>query len=306
MKHLFTLLFIFILSQAIGQDGISTTMSKVVSIKNARNVNDSLTILKRSSRMLFYPTVTFQNPTSPGYFGLVVLGGTLENRTRIANYPDANVAAYVGLGEPEKFIGAGVTINIYGLSNTNGEQNNQGQGSMSLHLNRFLLNRKLLLDAGVDNLIFWGGEQEYISYQRSFYFSGNYTVGLSENVRQKPFSYLSITAGAGNGYYRTDKHYTLGKSGSFDPFITLATPIFKGTNIITEWNGYDIGTGISSIPVQKIPFMFTFEVTDLIYKQLRFISSISIPFNFKKRKKTDENLPMMPVFVKPIRSVRTM
>ncbi len=107
----------------------------------------------------------------------------------------------------------------------------------------------------------------------------------------------------GNGYYRTDNHYTLGKSGSFDPFVSLATPILKGTNIITEWNGYDIGSGISSIPFQKIPFMLTFEATDFIFDHPRFITSLSCPFSLGR---AQEDFSQRPAFVKPIRSVRTM
>lgn len=154
-----------------------------------------------------------------------------------------------------------------------------GQGSLSFHLNRLLLNKKLQLDGGVDNLLVWGGEQSYISYQRSTYISGNYLLTIKRSGLQKPFSYLCITAGMGNGYYRTDNHYTLGKSGSFDPFVSLATPILKGTNIITEWNGYDIGSGISSIPFQKIPFMLTFEATDFIFGHPRFITSLFCHFS---------------------------
>jgi hypothetical protein len=282
--------------------------SKERSEKDESVVNSSLNDVNNIKTETFFPTITFQNPLSPGTFGSVVLGGIIENKTRIANYPDANVAAYIGLGRPEKLIGAGVTINIYGLSSKLGQKDNIGQGSLNFHLNKLFLNQKLLIDAGVDNAVFWGGDldQDYISYQRSFYFSGNYLFQLRPGSMQKPFSFLSITAGAGNGNYRTDKHYTSGKSGSFDPFLSLATPIFKGTNIIGEWNGYDIGTGISSIPFQKIPFMFTLEVTDLVFGNPRTIASISLPLRVKKSKKTGSDVQARPSFVKPIRAVRTI
>ncbi|MCW3113153.1 MAG: hypothetical protein JWR18_1549, partial [Segetibacter sp.] len=199
------------------------------------------------------------------------------------------------------------TINVYGLSNKIGQKNNIGQGSLSLHLNKLFLQNKLLLDAGVDNVLFWGegDNQQYISYQRSFYFSGNYLVYLKSTIR-KSFSYISITGGAGNGYFRRDENYTKGESGSFDPFFSLATPLFKGTNIIAEWNGYDIGAGISSIPFQKIPFVFTLEVTDLVYGTPRIITSVAFPFNFIRSNKVKTNFPTRPIGLRPFRAVRTI
>jgi hypothetical protein len=262
-----------------------------------------------TTKTAFFPTITFQNPSSPGTFGSIVFSGTYENRTRIANYPDANAAVYIGLGQPGKYIGAGITVNIYGVTNKFGEKNNLGQGSLSFHVNRLLLDNKLLLDGGLDNAVFWGGDknsqQAYISYQKSFYLSGNYFFSFKSNDYQKSFSYLSITAGIGNGYYRKDKNYTTLKSGGFDPFFSMATPIVKGTNIIAEWNGYDVGLGLSIIPVQKIPFMLTLEVTDLVYGTPRFITSLSVPFSFHKTKIINQS-GQRPAFVKPIRSVRTI
>lgn len=255
----------------------------------------------------FFPAVTLENPISSGKLGNVIVGGVYENITRIARQPDANVGAYIGLGDPEKIIGAGVGINIYGLTNDHGRKDNIGEGSLNFHLNRFFLQKKLLLNLGVDNGVYWGGvQQNYITSQRSFYLSGNYLFYCKKDNPESPFSYVSVTAGIGNGYFRRDKNYTQYASGSFDPFGSVATPVFKGTNIIAEWNGYDIGTGISSIPYQKIPFVFTLEVTDLVFGSPRIIGSISLPFNFSKAGKTKPGLPVRPIGIQPVRSERTI
>lgn len=260
-----------------------------------------------STAVTFYPSMTLENPLNVGRFGLIVFGATLENKTRIADKADGNVGMYVGLGDPEKLIGAGVTLNIYGLSNSVGERQNLGQGGLSFHINRFFLQNKLLIDAGWENPIYWGGNsQSYISYQRSLYFTGNYLLYFKPENLQKPFSYLSITAGIGNGSFRRDGNYTAVKSGSFDPFFSIATPAFKGTNVIAEWNGYDIGAGISSIPSQKIPFIFTLEITDLIFGNPRIAASVSLPFNLSKSKKDKVGSPVRPIGIKPVRPVRTI
>jgi hypothetical protein len=254
----------------------------------------------------FFPAVTLENPIGNGKLGTVIPGGTYENITRIAPQPDANAGVYIGLGDPDKLVGVGVTVNIYGLSNKTGRKNNLGEGSLSFHLNKFFLNEKLLLNAGLDNAIYWMGDQSYITAQKSFYFSANYLFTLRPEALEKSFSYVSITGGVGNGYYRRDKNYTEGASGSFDPFLSLATPVFKGINIISEWNGYDIGAGISSIPYQKIPFMFTLEISDLVFGKPRFVTSVSFPFNFNRAGKSKRNSLVRPIGIQPIRAERTI
>jgi hypothetical protein len=235
-----------------------------------------------------------------------VVSGTIQDKTRIAKEADANAGVYIGLGAPEKSVGAGITLNLYGVTNKYGEKNNLGDGSVNVHINRFFLDEKLLLNIGLDNALSWGGrQQEYISYQRSLHASGNYLFYLKPDNIEKPFGYLSVTAGAGNGSYRRDENYTQGRSGSFEPFLSLATPVFKGTNIIAEWNGYDIAAGFSTIPFQKVPFVFTFEVTDIQFGKPRYVAALSFPFNIKSRK-ADNAAPLRPVGITSVRSVRTI
>lgn len=256
-----------------------------------------------------FPASTFQNPLGAGQFGSIVFGGTIENKTRIANMPDANAAVYVGLGNPENFVGGGVTLNIYGLTNKYGEKNNMGQGSINLHLNKLFFHNRLLVDMGMDNVCLWGvspKSKNYVTYQRSMYLSTNYVLYLKAENHQTSFSYLNITAGVGNGYFRRDNNLAKSVTGSFDPYLSLATPLFEGTNIIGEWNGYDIGTGIASIPFKKVPFMFTFEVTDLVFGNPRLVSSVSIPIIFKKPKTATSNSTHRTMGVKSFRTVRTI
>jgi hypothetical protein len=256
----------------------------------------------------FFPSVALQNPLSDGSLGLLILGGCIQDKTRIANQADANAEAYIGLGYPEKWVGLGVTFNIHGLTNNIGEQNNLGSGTASFHINRFLFDKKLLLDAGVDNAFGWGGNKvfrQYITYQRSFYVSGNYLFYTKQQL-DKAFSYVSLTLGAGNGYFRHDNNYSKEKSGSPSPFISLATPVMKATNLIAEWNGYDVGIGLSSIPFQKVPFLFRVEATDFVYGKVRFVSSISFPLLLQKKEKISAGRSIRPVGLKAVRPARTI
>jgi hypothetical protein len=265
----------------------------------------SLVHSKEDSSFRYAPAVTLENPLNSGKFGLIVLGATIQNKTRLGNNPDGNAGVYLGLGEPEKLIGAGATINVYGLTNKIGEQNNLGTGGLNVHINKLLFRCKLLIDAGVDNAILWGNynDKKYISYQRSFYFSSNYILYSKNKGINNAFSYLSITGGLGNGYFRSDKNATNKESGSFNPFLSLATPIFRATSLIAEWNGYDIGIGVSSIPFQKIPFMFQLEVTDIKFGSPRIVSSVSFPFSINNHL---ANLRLRQVGIRGIRAARTI
>jgi hypothetical protein len=271
-------------------------------IKNSFSQNTGSVADTAKNAAYYTAAVTLENPLNSGKLGLVVVGVTVQNITRLSKQPDGNAGIYLGLGEPMKYVGAGATINIYGLSNKIGEQKNIGTGSLNLHINKLFFRNKLLLDAGVDNAFLWGNyfDKNYISHQRSFYFSSNYLLSFLNTGIDKPFSSLSITAGVGNGYFRSDKNYTINGRHGFDPFFSLATPVVKRTNFIAEWNGYDIGVGISSTPFPKLPFIVQFEVTDINFGTPRFVSSLAFPFNFRK------SVIPQAMRVRAIRPVRTI
>jgi hypothetical protein len=266
-------------------------------------VSQTTDILEGSSiKRIYSPAISLENPVGGGHLGEVAVGFSYQNKTMISDKDDASVAVYLGLGNPEKFIGGGLTVNIFGLTNNYGELNNVMEGGLDFHLNKFFLNKELLLDAGVYNPVVWGGNS-YISYQMSWYLSGNYFLRLKQGNNWGGFSYLSFTGGLGNGNFRTDNTYTEFKSGSFEPFFSLALPVFKGCNIIAEWNGYDIAGGISIIPFQKIPLMLSCEYTDLNYGDPRMVASLSYPLNLRKGTKQDHNRPHNIKSIRPVRTI---
>jgi hypothetical protein len=104
--------------------------------------SNAVSIKKKS--LTIFPSVSLQNPTGGGELGFVGVGLLIQNRTRLGNNVDGSAAAYIGLGEPDKFIGGGVGINFYGLSNSRGELNNRGAGGINFHLNKLFFKKKML------------------------------------------------------------------------------------------------------------------------------------------------------------------
>ncbi|WP_207492048.1 hypothetical protein [Aridibaculum aurantiacum] len=255
--------------------------------------------------MPVWPAMTLENPSGSGMLGTIIPGFSFQSKNRLGNVLDGNAAAYFGLGDPVNFLGAGATINTYGFTHTAGRRINIGHGGLDLHINTFLFKQKVLLDAGITNLVTWGGDEafrNYVTFQKSLYISANYIHQISSDSYDEPFSYVAITVGGGNGYYQQDKDYLPGEQGKLNPFLSLATPIFHSTNLIAEWTGFDIAIGASSFPFE-FPLGFNFEVTDIKYGQPRFI--LGLLYNFQL-KSVDKNTTKRPIGTKLVRPTRTI
>lgn len=234
--------------------------------------------------------LSLENPTGiGGYIGTVGIGLAAQHKTRQSNKPDGNAGIYLGLGDPINYIGIGTSLSIYGLSNNRGTKHNIAESGINLDISKFLF-KTFFLKFGVCNLRFWGPNKTAMAAQKSYY--GSATTFLTF-LNKKPghlLSYISITAGAGNGFFRKDKDFTPTNSGHFNPFMSIATPIFTKTNAVVEWTGHDISTGISSnIPfLIKLPLSIDIQVTDYLIQQLRWTTSIGYSFNFFKKYKYEK------------------
>jgi len=229
--------------------------------------------------------VSIENP--PGFggsLGTVGIGVVGENRTRGARKTrsDGNAAVYLGLGNPYKYIGISASVNISGLSNTHGSTGNLGEGSLDIAINK-LVSKVFFLKLGTWNLTNWARKQSVV-FQRSYFGSGTFFLSFDRREFGQSLSYIAFTVGAGNGIFRKDKDLTINNSGHFNPFISIAVPILRKNNIIVEWTGYDISTGISSnnLFFKRFPVLFNLEATDYVRQPMRFAGSISFFFNYLK------------------------
>jgi hypothetical protein len=199
------------------------------------------------------------------------------------------VGVYVGLGDPVNYVGIGISLSMSGLSNTHGTRNNLGESGVNMEISKLIFG-SLFLKTGICNIAYLGKTYQAISSQRSFYGTGTIFLGFRNRKLSKSFSYIAVTAGAGNGLFRKDKDYTPTSSGHFNPFLSVATPVLLKTNIIVEWTGYDISTGISSNIAYQIgvPLNFDLEVTDYQLGRLRCAMSIGYSFNVSKKHKYEK------------------
>ena len=233
-------------------------------------------LLREEKLVAQVANVTVDNPAPHGgIWGTLGGGFAFQSRTRNTTSgfkPDANVGLSLGMGDPRRVFGATFNFNVYGLSNEVGEDGNFGAGSMDVQVNR-AINDYIHVGAGVRNLFQWKNPPFIPRTNRSFHFTGNFIIPFSRNY-YKPFSLLFLTLGAGNGVFRTTSDFDPRNSGNFNFFGSAAIQVFRGGNIIAEWNGYAMNAGFSIYPFRKIPALgATFAFADWTGQNLRFIMS---------------------------------
>lgn len=78
----------------------------------------------------------------------------------------------------------------------------------------------------------------------------------------KPFSRVAVTAGIGNGQFRTENSINNNKD-NFNVFGNVAVRVHPRASLITEWTGQDLAIGASIAPFKNIPLVITPAVRDI-------------------------------------------
>jgi hypothetical protein len=228
-----------------------------------------------------------------GYLGVLGVGANTQNTTRLNNNtwgPDGSAKLTFGLGNPEKTLGTDFRLNIYGISNSSGQQNNVGESTLDIHFSKKITDNIWAGIGGYD-LIGWNASAP--NKVKSIYGAMAYTLSLrSDSVffMRK----LYITAGVGSGRFRTDAQFSLKRSLPFSVFGSIAFQIIPEGNIIAEWSGYGLYSGFSLFPFKKLPFQMMIGYDDMLHPQRRFVLAGSLGFFLKKNSGNKMYLPPPP------------
>jgi hypothetical protein len=228
-----------------------------------------------------------------GYLGVLGMGANGQNTTRLNNTawgPDGNAVLTFGLGNPEKTIGVDIRVNIYGISNNSGQQNNAGESTLDIHFSKKITDNMWAGIGGYDLLGWHASEPNKV---KSIYSAIAYTLPLRSDsaffMRK-----LYMTAGVGNGRFRTDAQFSLKRSMPFSVFGSIAFQIIPEGNIIAEWTGYGLYSGFSFFPFKKLPFQMMIGYDDMLHPQRRFVLAGSVGFYIKKNSGNKMYLPPPP------------
>ncbi|MEO1260220.1 MAG: hypothetical protein AAFZ15_15600 [Bacteroidota bacterium] len=246
-------------AQLVSNDSIHTT---------SENPSDSLLPKDRIFRV---PAISLgvPDPYRKGYLGIIGGGMILQSRTRITRHffdPDGNASLAMGLGNPEKWFGLEVRMNIYGLSDALGAPGNFGESTFDLHFSR-LLGNDVWLGAGGYNLTGWNLEPP--NELASYYFVT--TKGFQLNQRTNAFSQFYLTVGIGNGRFRADEDYSIADEAPWNVFGSAALQVLPEGNFVVEWNGFNMFSGFSVLPFKKWPLQVVIGVDDIFNEKRKLV-----------------------------------
>ncbi len=269
MKIQHTILILFFTIKLLGQQEVRPDIEHVIRFSNP------------------IPATTAGTPSvfESGYLGYVNCGLAFQHSSKLNPYrnwenPDFNLATYVGLGNPHKWLGIGVSFNLLGLSNENGAEDNFGESSIDFQLSR-AITKDIHIGIGVFNAI--QVNPTPINTLRTYYVQASGRIQLKE--RNDDFlDYLYFNVGLGNGKFQERESFLSLKNENFKFYGSFAVQVLARTNCLIEWTGSELALAASVIPFRKLNFNFMTGITDLNFRKKRWIIVTGYSFLLNKKK----------------------
>ncbi len=197
------------------------------------------------------PGTSSNTPTAyGGRFGTVGVGLSYQDRTRYTEKADGTAGVVMSFGNPQTVVGFDVGVSALDLSDYG------DRGSFNFKVHRALPN-DLAVAVGLENALIWG----FSDADTSLYGVVSKRFRVKENS-QDPFSRLSVSAGIGNGRFRTEDQVQ-DDEGSVGLFGSLAVQVVPPVSLFTEWTGQDLNIGASVLPFRNIPLVITPTLSDI-------------------------------------------
>jgi len=218
------------------------------------------------------PGTTINTPTAYGArWGQVYVGASVQDRIRYASWTDGVVTLGAGLGDPSRWIGLDVTLNILDTYTDFAQDR-----AVSLKLHRHLPASSAIA-VGWENI--WhtdgtdGGSSPYavVSTSTRLHGDGPWT----------PFGVLIASLGVGGDRFQDERAFLRRENGA-GVFGSLALQVVRPVRAIANWTGQDLSLGLSITPVPRFPVVITpalMDVTGRAGDGLRFSASVAIIYD---------------------------
>lgn len=218
------------------------------------------------------PGITTTTPSAYGKgWGSTGIGVGYQARTRFKGAADGGIGLGFGLGDARKLVGLDVGVSFLDLSDFG------NRGSFNFKLHRVVANN-LAIAVGWQNAVVWG----FTDAGNSIYGVATRRFDLKDSL-EKPFSRLYVSAGVGNGQYRSESDINK-DIDSVGVFGSVALRVAEPVSAIAEWTGQDLTLGVSYVPFKNIPLVVTPAVTDITHNAgdgARLIMSVGYGFTFR-------------------------
>jgi len=186
-------------------------------------------------------------------WGDVFAGFSYQDRTRFTRSNDGALAFGFGLGNPVDRLGVEVAITSFSTERSG--YFNRTQASFKVHR---LVGDGWSVAAGWESAVVLsgdggdGGDSRFAVVSR--------TIRLNEASR--PLNSLTLSAGVGNGRFRTESAIFEGRS-TVGVFGGGSLRVLPWASVIAEWTGQDVGAGVSLAPLARFPLILNVGLADL-------------------------------------------
>lgn len=229
--------------------------------------------IRLPSAILVLPGTTINTPTGYGArWGQIYAGASVQDRIRYASWTDGVVAMGAGFGNPDRWIGADVTLHILDTYT-----DFAADRAVSIKLHRRLPG-SMSIALGWENL--WhtadtdGGSSPYVALSKA--------TRLHDGGDWIPFGVVVATAGVGGDRFQDEDSFRRREKGA-GVFGSLAVRLLRPVHAIVNWTGQDLSLGLSITPIPKLPLVLTpalMDVTGAAGDGIRFSTSAALIYDF--------------------------
>ncbi|MEM7796805.1 MAG: hypothetical protein AAF579_20415 [Cyanobacteria bacterium P01_C01_bin.118] len=200
------------------------------------------------------PAITISNPSGFGADNFTAfLGVGYQERTRFGNQDDGGAVVGIGLGDARENVGVQLSYTVASF----GGSRDFGAGGFNVKLHR-----RLAEDWSA--ALGWEGiitTDSPVDFKDSIYGSVSHLVRTRESITQ-PFSRVALTAGVGNGRFRTEDDIFEDRD-NINVFGSVAVRVVEPVSAIVEWTGQDLAAGVSITPFRDLPLVLLPAVRDI-------------------------------------------
>jgi hypothetical protein len=262
--------------QVVAQATTTGCCSSVETQRQAKDLQNELRDLenvKVEEGLQASPALSIYIPTGFGADNNTgFIGGTFQQRTRYSNVSDGGAVIGVGLGDARKAVGVELSYTAASF----GGSRDFGGGGFNAKVHR-QLGDGLAVAAGWNGFVNLGGRNDF---ENSVYGVVSKVFRTRDDINL-PFSRVAVTAGVGNGQFRTEDAVAK-NSGGVGVFGNVAVRVARPVSLIAEWSGQDLGFGVSVAPFKNIPLVITPAVRDVVGAGdgPRFVLGTGLAFKF--------------------------
>jgi hypothetical protein len=240
-------------SGSVFAEGTTLTLSDLgLSEAQARALTQALNAPAASPGMSFGSPVGFG--ADWGEIGFAVGGQTLPEGNPNPHSLDGSVAATMGFGNAQKYVGLEVTANIISVRKTFGDD-----GALGAKIHTTLPGRSAFA-VGVENVGRWGSAK---GGKASVYAVGSKFFSLNPSNADNPRP-LSVNIGVGDNAFNRVSLHCVAVNQCFDD-VKDGASVFGGLafypipqlSVIADWTGRSLNMGVSVTPFRSVGLVGT-------------------------------------------------